>query len=381
MELLTQDTLASAACAFRGYNVTNLGRTPDLLAHDAYGPIVRRHLVEASRIAADLSDCRFDLMERVEARRESTLATFAEDIALIVSVELAHLEILRELHGLDYRRVRLMFGYSLGEITALIAGGVFRLEDVLGPLLSMAADCAELAADATMGVLFSIGPALDLTAIERHCLHICSQGRGVIAISAQLAPNAVLLLGQGDTVDRFRQTMHPVLPATTHLRKNPHRWPPLHTPLLWQKQIPNRAAWTMYQMPGGFVEPAPRVLSLVTGDLSYNDFNSRTHLARWLDEPQRLWDAIYATLTRGIETIIHLGPEPNLIPATYKRLSENIDAQLKRRTMGGFGLRAVSGMARRPWLTAILPSRTALLRAPFVRHVILEDWLLEHPPK
>jgi [acyl-carrier-protein] S-malonyltransferase len=49
--------------------------------------------------------------------------------------------------------------------------------------------------------------------------------------------------------------------------------------------------------------------------------------------------------------------------------------------MGGFGLRAVSGMARRPWLTAILPSRTALLRAPFVRHVILEDWLLENPPK
>jgi [acyl-carrier-protein] S-malonyltransferase len=381
MESLTTETLANAALAFRGYNVTNLGRTPDLLSHDAYGPIVRRHLVEASRIASEHSHRKFDLIERVTARRESTLATFAEDIALIVSVELAHLEMLRQFHGLDYHHAKLSFGYSLGEVTALVAGGVFRLEDVLGPLLGMADDCAELATDVTMGVLFSIGPALDLTAIERHCLHICAQGQGVIAISAQLAPNAVLLLGQGETVDRFRETMHPVLPKSTHLRKNTNRWPPLHTPLLWQRQIPNRAAWTMFQMPGGFVEPSPRVLSLVTGEISYNDFNSRTHLSRWLDEPQRLWDAIYATLTRGIETVIHLGPEPNLIPATYKRLSDNIAAQVNKRTMGGFGLRAVTGMARRPWLTAILPSRTALLRTPFVRHVILEDWFLENPPR
>jgi [acyl-carrier-protein] S-malonyltransferase len=300
MELLNADTLANAACAFRGYNVTNLGRTADLLAHDAYGPIMRRHLAEAARIAADVSAYRFDLIERVTARRESSLATFAEDIALIMSVSMAHLEMMRDLHGLDYRRVRLAFGYSLGEVTALIAGGVFRLEDVLAPLLSMAEDCAELATGVTMGVLFSLGPALDLAAIERHCLHICSQGHGVIAISAQLAPNAVLVLGQGDTVDRFRETMHPVLPASTHLRKNNNRWPPLHTPLLWQRQIPNRAAWTMYQMTGGFVEPSPRVLSLVTGEISYNDYNSREHLNRWLDEPQRLWDAIYATLTRGI---------------------------------------------------------------------------------
>ena len=34
---------------------------------------------------------------------------------------------------------------------------------------------------------------------------------------------------------------------------------------------------------------------------------------------------------------------------------------------------------RRPWLTAVLPSRTALLRAPAVNHIILEDWLLEQP--
>src|SRR2546421_688582 len=34
------------AFAFRGYNVTNLGRTPELLDHPAYGPVVRAALSE-----------------------------------------------------------------------------------------------------------------------------------------------------------------------------------------------------------------------------------------------------------------------------------------------------------------------------------------------
>jgi hypothetical protein len=46
-----------------------------------------------------------------------------------------------------------------------------------------------------------------------------------------------------------------------------------------------------------------------------------------------------------------------------------------------FGMRAVSGMVGRPWLKALLPARTALLRAPLLQHVILEDWLLENAPK
>ena len=44
------------------------------------------------------------------------------------------------------------------------------------------------------------------------------------------------------------------------------------------------------------------------------------------------------------------------------------------------GMRAAAGLARRPWLSAILPSRAALLRAPMLKHIILEDWLLEHAP-
>jgi len=39
-------------------------------------------------------------------------------------------------------------------------------------------------------------------------------------------------------------------------------------------------------------------------------------------------------------------------------------------------MRAVSNMVARPWLGKLLSSRAALLRAPYVIHVVLEDWLL-----
>jgi len=41
------------------------------------------------------------------------------------------------------------------------------------------------------------------------------------------------------------------------------------------------------------------------------------------------------------------------------------------------GMRLLSAVAQRPWLQMVLPERTALLRAPAVEHVILEDWLLD----
>jgi [acyl-carrier-protein] S-malonyltransferase len=149
---------------------------------------------------------------------------------------------------------------------------------------------------------------------------------------------------------------------------------------MWQRNIPNRSAVMMQSMPGGFTVPKPPVLSLVTGKMSYNDFNLRDTLHRWVDHPQRLWDAIYGVLAEGIETVIHVGPDPNLLPATFKRLSDNISAQLQGRSLGRLGLRAISGVANRQWLKVLLPSRTALLRAPRINHVILEDWLLEQSP-
>jgi [acyl-carrier-protein] S-malonyltransferase len=289
---------------------------------------------------------------------------------------------LAEVHEVHIAESRLAYGYSLGELTAVAATGMFNMDDVMRVPISMAEDCAALAPDVTMGILFSRGPTIDEMDVRRLCRQITSEGQGTIGVSAILSPNTLLLLGQKDTVVRFKATMHEFLPDPAHVKINPDRWPPLHTPIVRQKHIPDRAAVMMDQMRGGFQPPLPPIVSLVTGERSYDDYHARDILRDWSDHPQRLWDAVYETLACGVTTVIHVGPEPNLIPATFHRLSENVQQQISGTSWGSMGLRAaVAGLARRPWLSTILPSRAALLRAPTLRHVILEDWLLEHEPE
>ena len=203
-----------------------------------------------------------------------------------------------------------------------------------------------------LGVVFSLGPALDFDAIDQICVEINCEQRGTMGISSYLSPNSIFLLGQAETVERFRELMHERLPKQVHLRKNEHFWPPLHTPIMWQRYIPDRVGVMMQKIPGGFGKPAPPILSLVTGKASYNSYNSREILHRWIDHPQRMWDVVYESLQTGIDMVIHVGPEPNLFPATYQRLSDNVQTQLSGRSAGSLGLRVVSGMARRRWLTA-----------------------------
>ncbi len=371
--------ISSTALAFRGYNVTNLGKTPELLKHSAYGPTVAQFLKQASEICADVTHCKVDLARRVRKRQNTSLRTYAQAISLVVGTELAQVRLLEEFFGVSLTDVQLAFGYSLGEVAALVAGGVYDMETALTPLLVLAKDAAELASNVTMGVLFSRGPALDCDAVRRLCLEISNCGRGVIGVSSYLSPNTVLLLGQGRTVDRFKRMMHGVLAKPVHIRKNPNRWPPMHTPLVRQRNISNRAGVMLDTAKGGFTAPVPPVLSCVTGDASYNDYNSRELLVRWIDHPQRLWDVIDKVLAAGITTIIHVGPEPNIIPATFNRLCNNVTAQLSGYSLSGFGLRAISHIVRRPrpWLTSLLFSDATLLRAPFVEQIILEDWLLQ----
>jgi [acyl-carrier-protein] S-malonyltransferase len=375
----TSGRFGQTAVAFRGYNTANIGRSNELLAHRLFGPVLARYLREASQICSEEMRESIDLVARVRENRETTLETYHEAVALIVAVELAQLEILEEFFDFQFKRAKMVFGYSLGELTAVIAAGVFELQHALRLPLAVASDCVALADNVTMGVLFSRGPVLDVDEVRRLCLQINSEGNGTIAISSILAPNTVLLLGQNGTVDQFGRMMHDVMPKRVYLRKNSDKWPPVHTPLVWQRNIPNRVGVLAQTLPGGFTAPNPSVFSLVTGKPSYNDYNARDILVQWIDHPQRLWDAVYETLASGVETVIHVGPGPNLIPATFQRLRDNVQAQLAGNSLNSLGLRAMARAVRRPWLTAVLPSRTALLRAPLVEHIVLEDWLLAQP--
>ncbi len=107
--------LRKTVLAFRGYNVTNLGRTPELLAHPAYGPIVEAHLREASEILAATLKRPADLAARVrEGRDTNGLIDYAEDVALIVAVEVAHLRILEKFFGITVSQGVMRSAIALG---------------------------------------------------------------------------------------------------------------------------------------------------------------------------------------------------------------------------------------------------------------------------
>ncbi len=374
--------IGATAFAFRGFDVENLGRSVEFLDHPAFGPIVGRVLAEASELCSGAIRAKVDLAAHIRSGARTSLDTFPHDVATIVAMELAQLTLLEEVFGVAARDARLSFGYSIGELSALVSGGVFTLEQLLPVPLGLAPDCAELAADLTMAVLFTRGPALDMADVERLCRSISSEGHGLIGPSAFLSPNTALILGQGATIDRLDAIKGELVVPRAHkvmLRRNANRWPPLHSPLVWQRHIPNRTAMALYRTGGGRAKPRPALVSCVTGEASYDSGNARELLTDWTDHPQRLWDVIDRTLAMGAEVVIHVGPRPNLIPATFSRLANNVSRHLGNRYVQMIGRGVASGLGRHGWLARLLPSSTSLLRAPYLAHVILEDWLLEQP--
>lgn len=370
------ERMPDCVLAFRGYNVTNLGRTPELLAHPAYHRLVEQQLSTISVAASDILHRRVDLVAQVRAAEESTLAAYGESLALILAVEAVQLALLREHFGVDWTRARFSYGFSLGEIGAVVASGHLELEAALRVLLPLADDCVSLAHEAKLGVLFTRSRELARDDIHRLCLEVNQAGRGVVGISSYLAPNSMLVIGQHDTLDRLLELAKNQLNVRVHLRKNDSRWPPIHTPIVWQKHIPNHAAQQMHTMPLNAAALRPRVFSLVSGTYGYGPLTTRQLLCQWTDQPQRLWDAVYETLATSVATILHIGPAPNIIPATYKRLSSDVTSQ----TQESRSLRALSAAVRRQWLLRLLPQRAALLRAPYIEHITLEDWLLTNAP-
>lgn len=375
VEALRSD-LPSTALAFRGYNVTNTGRTAELLDHPRFGAVVLQHLKAAEAVCAEVTGRHCDLVEMARSRAAATLETYAENLAFVVGVEQAHVEILADVLEEPLSNVKLALGYSLGEVSALMATGLFSMESALGILVELADDTAALAHDVTMGIVFSRGPALEIERVKRACARITSRGNGTLAISSILSPNTVLLLGQGDTVRTFKKEAATLFETKVFVKLNEHRWPPVHTPITWQRNVPNRAGVLLSRAAGGFGETRPRVLSCVTGDFGYSDWNARNILTDWVDHPQLLWDVIEHVLEDGVRTIVHIGPEPNIVPATLERLASNVAAQLAAPTWAGLGMRTVSRFVNRPWLGRLLLREAYLLRAPSVQHVVLEDWLL-----
>ncbi len=373
-ELRTQ--IGTAAFAFRGYDASNTGRGVELLEHPVYGAIVAPVLVSASGLCSAILKRPVDLAARLRDHAPSTLETFVEDIAMIVGLEIAQVRILERVFDIPVHRARLSFGHSIGELAALVLGGVYEMEQLLPVPLSLAQDCAELTYHTTIGILSSSSVNLDVVKVDRLCHGISARGHGLIGPSTYLSPDHILLIGQEGTLDEFEHEMRGMLTPDVTLRRRPNHWPPLHTPLVWERNIPNRTAMAMHHITGGDRKPAPAIVSCATGLANYDEWNSRMILADWTDHPQRIWEAMETTLQSGAELVIHAGPEPKLIPSAFDRLGTRVIKQLRRGHLERLGSSVIPSMGRQEWIMRSLPGSAALLRAPYLRHMILEDWLL-----
>ncbi len=342
--------IATAALAFRGYDLTNLGRTDELLSHHAYGPVVRTYLDSASKLCADALGAKVDLAARVLAKEPSTLDTFVHDIGTIVATELAQVRLLAEFFDINVSHARLSFGHSIGELSALVAGEMYTMEQLLPIPLALAKDCAELTTGTTLGILSSTGDPLEIEDVQHLCSTISLRNEGLIGASTYLSPYQVLLLGQGKTLELLEREMGEFLPAGVTLRSKPNHWPPLHTPLVWERNIPNRTAMLMYHTEGGQRKPAPNVVSCTSGLANYDEWNSRTILADWTDHPQRLWDAIEHTLASGAELVVHVGPEPKLLTTCFDRLSHKVMKQLRMKHLERLGSSVIPSIGRNGWI-------------------------------
>ena len=368
--------ISTAAIAFRGYDVTNMGRSTEFLDHAAYAPIVRAALGSASALCSDALGKKVDLIARLLAHEPSDLTTFVQDIGTVVGMQVAQCRILEQVFDIPVRQARLSFGHSIGELSALVLGGVYEMEQLLPVPLSLATDCAELTADTSLGILSVHGAMLQIEAVEHLCASISRHGHGLIGPSTYLSPYQVLLIGQHDTLNLLEKEMRDYLPEGVTLRRRPNHWPPLHTPIVWERNIPNRTAMAMHHIGGGDRKPSPGIVSCVSGSASYDEWNSRAILADWTDHPQRLWDVMENTLASGAEIVLHVGPDPKLFPTGFDRLSNRIMKQLKMRHLDRLGSSVIPSLSRNSWLNRKLPANAVLLRAPFLNHIILEDWLL-----
>ncbi len=371
--------MGRVAFAFRGYNTANLGRTAELWQVPHYRPILERWLAVGDAVCQEAYGGQTDLVQRVITQEEADLAHYPEAVALLMAVEFAQIEILREIHGVDFQSAKFAFGFSLGELAAVAASGMIDAKQVMHVPIALADDCAKLADDVTLGILFSRDLILPEQLIVRLCDEISAVDGNLIGVSAILSPNTFLVLGMGDTLDHLRTRLRAEGPASIALKKDPNRWPPLHTPIVRRRQVPDRASQLMERMVQG--RSSPPIFSLVTGNMAYDTVPAREILREWVDHPQRLWDAVLYSLRSDVQWMVHVGPAPNLIPATFHRVSENVRQQLARISLGGLRMRAFSGLAQRRWLSNLLPTSASLLRAPGLKHVILEDWLLEHAPR
>ena len=307
--------------------------------------------------AATCSRRTVDLSARVAAREPTSLDTFVEDTATIVAMELAQVRLLEEVFEVPVREARLSFGHSIGELSALVLGGVYEMEQLLPIPLSLAHDCADLTADTTMGILSSPSGTLEPERVQRLCSAISSRGPGWSGRRPTSRRTRCCCSARATRSTCSRPRCGTTCPRPSRCGAGPITGRRCTRPWSGSGASPTARRWRSITPAAAISSRSRTVVSCTTGRANYDEWNSREILTEWTDHPQRLWDAIEHTLGSGVDLVIHVGPEPKLIPTTFERLSGKVMKQLKNRHLDSLGRRVLPSISRNHWLARSCRSR------------------------
>jgi [acyl-carrier-protein] S-malonyltransferase len=300
---VTDTTSPQLAFVFPGQGSQSVGMLGELSAQH---PLVRDAFAEASQGAqADLwtlsQDGPEDQLNRTEFTQPALLAAG-------VAVWRAWLE-------QGGARPSVLAGHSLGEYSALVAGGAISLHDA-ARLVRVRGQLMQDAAPAGTGAMAAV-----LGAEDELVLEVCKAASGdEIVVPANFnSPGQIVIGGHAAAVDRALALL-----AERGVRKAVKLAVsvPSHTPLM--REAANRLAEAMNDI--AWREPRLQVVQNVDAEVHEGIESIRGALVRQLYLPVQWTGCVQALAARGITRVVECGPG-KVLAGLVKRIDKSVDAR------------------------------------------------------
>ena len=187
-------------------------------------------------------------------------------------------------------------GHSLGEYSALVAGGCLSLSDAVRTVRARGRYMQEAVPVGTGAMAAAIGG--DLDAIER----ICAEAKQdqVCSIANFNAPNQTVIAGNTEAVDRAVEMLSGVARKVVKLKVSA----PFHCALM--KPAQDRLAQDLAQL--SFNEPAIPVVTNVDARATTAPDELRDALVRQVSAPVRWVESMQLLMSHGAGTFVEAGP-------------------------------------------------------------------------
>jgi [acyl-carrier-protein] S-malonyltransferase len=187
-------------------------------------------------------------------------------------------------------------GHSLGEYSALVAGGALSLSDAVRTVRARGRYMQEAVPVGTGAMAAVIGG--ELGEIERVCAG--ASGDQVCSIANFNAPNQAVIAGNTEAVDRVVELLSGVAKRVIKLKVSA----PFHCALM--KPAQERLAADLEAL--SFSEPAMPVVTNVDARATTAPDELRDALVRQVSAPVRWVESMQLLIEQGVDTFIEVGP-------------------------------------------------------------------------